>query len=309
MLAFTGCKKDEQQSSVKKTDSQIDAKIAKQLLAFHEQLNLKSGGSLQTDSAIWYLEGLLNFENANNDHHIINLTFNYDSIVVYTGGSTISIETLNSVYLYFTNRLNQISGAFIDSSYRFDLIDLSTSKNGLKNGETVIKMIAPAGLNLIGDYFAFENEDYWIWGWDLGKCGSYSGNNIGTDAADKLQQRFNSPINLLVDGYFTSVGDVEAWPWESVYSDLNYPGSWYPSMIFYAAGSGPNPPLEPCLSPADLNYYLSKFDFIKNNCKPAGKTFKNVEVIDTYGLGVQYWERVHYYKLFYGIFHLNPPHS
>ena len=73
-------------------------------------------------------------------------------------------------------------------------------------------------------------------------------------------------------------------------------------MIFWASGPGYNPPSEPCLSPLELNYYLSKFEFIKNNCKPNGKTFKNVEVNGTFGLQINTWERIHYYTLYYGIF-------
>ena len=198
--------------------------------------------------------------------------------------------------------MNQISLAYNDTAYKFDLIDININYSGLKSGETIITMVAPSGYHLIGNYIAFEDYDYWFWGWNLGRCGDYINNNVGTDAADKLQIRFNNPINPYEPGYFTSIEEKQAWPHETVYADPNYPGSWYPAMIFDVAGLGANPPSEPCLSPLELNYYLSKFDFIKNNCKPTGKVFRNVEVIDEHGLSTQYWERLHYYILYYGIF-------
>ncbi len=301
-LGIVGCKKEEAQKPDNNTDIKASKKTTQQLLSFREQLNLKTGRSIPTDSATWYLEGLLNFENANNDHKIFDLTFNHDSLVLYTAGSTISMEELNIAYNYFSDKLNQISLAYNDTAYKFDLIDIRINYSGLKSGETIITMVAPSGYHLIGNYIAFETYDYWFWGGNLGKCGDYIGNNVGTDAADKLQARFNNPINPYEPGYFTSIEEKQAWPYETVYSDPNYPGSWYPAMIFWASGLGSSPPSEPCLSPLELNYYLSKFDFIKNYNKPPGKVFKNVEVKDTFGLSTQYWERIHYYTLFYGIF-------
>ena len=301
-LAITGCKKDETLKPQDRADALKSKKTTEQLLAFREQLKLKNGSSLSVDSATWYLEGLLNYENANNDHNITELTFNHDTLVMCCVGSTISIDELNIVYSYFTNELYEVLTGHNDTTYQFDLIDINISYSGLKSGETVITMVAASGLQFIGNYVAFEPYDYWFWGANLGKCGSYIGNNVGTDAADKLQIRFNNPLNPYEPGYFTSVEERQAWPYETEYLDPNYPGSFIPSMIFWASGSGSNPPSEPCLSPLELNYYLSKFEFIKNNCKPNGKTFKNVEVNGTFGLQINTWERIHYYTLYYGIF-------
>lgn len=300
-LGITGCKKDDVQNSDSKPDVKASLKTTQQLLSFREQMNLKSSSSLPADSATWYLEGLLNFENANNDHKIFGLTFNHDSLVLNTAGSNISMAELNIAYNYFSDKLNQISLAYNDTAYKFDLIDININYSGLKSGETIITMVAPSGYHLIGNYIAFEDYDYWFWGGNLGKCGNFTGNE-GIDAADKLQLRFNNPINPYEPGYFTSVEEKEAWPIETVYADPNYPGSWNPTMIFYASGTGSSPPSEPCLSPLELNYYLSKFDFIKNYNKPPGKAFKNVEVKTTVGTQMSNWERLHYYVLYYGFF-------
>jgi hypothetical protein len=278
--------------------TQKSEKITKQLIEFGKQLKLKNNGSVEIDSATWYLEGLMNYENANNNHNHNNLDFYHDSIVVYTSGESITLNELNNAYIYFTNKLTQILVDKNDTSYKCDLIDIQIKPTGLKNGETTIKIMTSMGSLPIGFNYTFGPNDYWKWGWKLGRCDIYNGLNIGKDATDQLELRMNA-VAYTQPGYFTEVVELTIYP-GSEYFDPNYPGTWVPYMMFFASGSGINPPEEPCLSPLELNYYLDKFAFIKIYNQPPTKIFKSVNVYYDYTVGTNSWTRVHAYSINYG---------
>lgn len=302
-IALSSCSKETDPSN-KHTELNKPSKTTKLILDFKEKLNLKSIATLENDSATWYLEGLLNFENANNTHNLGYLEFFNDTLVLSTSGTSIDMDDLNTAYAYFTQKLNQISQQQNNPDFKFDLVNLEILTSNLKNGETKITMNASGGQNLVGVYLAFGDTDYWRWGWDLGIC---EGGHIGTDAADMLELRFNNPaagVNPL-PGYFTEVETRVAWFSATQWYDPNYTLGWMPQKLFYANGTGNNPNPEPCLSPNDLNYYLSKFDEIKNSLKPVNKQFKNVEVEEDFYTSTGTWSRGHDYYLNFGKFNLN----
>ena len=301
MLVVTSCKKDENQNLAATTDAQAGTKTTKQLLAFRDNLKLKSSGSLPTDSATWYLEGLLNYENANNDHQFDGLEFFKDSIIITTLGNSLSLNELNEAYLRFTNKLNLISQTKNDSNFTFDAISLTYEPSGLKNGEAKFAMVVSGGLNIVGAYLAFGPTDYWVWGLSLGKCGPYSGGT--SNAALELEYRFNHPVIGIPSesGYYTEVETVYASGQE--YPDPNNPGPYCDYKIFYFDAG--NTGIWPCISPTELNYYLSTFSYVMNDKKPPLKTFINVSVD---ALFFPNYTNIYfyYYNLHYGIFH---PHS
>jgi hypothetical protein len=69
-------------------------------------------------------------------------------------------------------------------------------------------------------------------------------------------------------------------------------------MIFYY-DPGFSVPM-PCIDFNELNYYLSKFDYIKSINQPPGKTFKSVTVLDDQipNYTDNFW---HIYNLYYGV--------
>jgi len=55
------------------------------------------------------------------------------------------------------------------------------------------------------------------------------------------------------------------------------------------------------MSPAEVNYYLSKFDYIKNTLKPTDKQYKTVSVGAWKLLtGGNSWMHIHHYFIYYG---------
>jgi hypothetical protein len=208
--------------------------------------------------------------------------------------------TMNQIieaYNYFSNQIIQILLLQNDTSYKMDLIDLNINETSLKDGSVEIEMTAVGGWPTVGNYIAFGEEDYWYWGFDQGKCGNFTG-GIPSDASDELQFRFNHPIVVLGPGIFTSVGPEFATGYE--YDDPNNPGPYCDAKIFYFYSA--TQPLNPCLYPLELNFYLSTFDYIVNDKRPSPNlTFKNVEVCDDVIPDGSH-NGNHTYYLYYGIF-------
>lgn len=291
-ITFSSCKKETENAPEINSQDQTTQK----LIEFKNKLNSKDGSTLSIESANWHLEGLLNYEKANNDHNLTNISHFYDTLFFNFSSETINIGQLEVVYLNLNKKLNNHLQLIPNS--KFDLIDLNFVSS---NNETSIVMISSIGSESTKYiYQTFGSADYWRWGWNLGKC---DGTMTGQDGADQLKNRFNTPLNKpYYPGYYTNVEMKTILP--SSYPDPNYTGAFYNYMIFWAGGQGSGPGYnnEPCISPNDLNYYLSKFDYIKDlNC-PTGKSFKNANVIEDISAGLNYWDRRHNYELYYGTF-------
>jgi len=303
-LTFGGCKKDGKINPVNKPGTQLQSKTTKQLLSFREHLKMKSGEALPVDSATWYLEGLLNLENANNNHQFDGLEFYHDTLIVNTAGNSLSAAELNGAYEHFTEEINLIAQAQNISNFEFDAIDISLTKNELQTNEIQIAMAIAGGPNtttIINNYVPFGVTDFWSWGFGYGKCGDYGGQGGASDAAQQLNYKFNHPIALGRPGYYTDIVAVYAIGDE--YLDASNPGPYCDYKIFFydATYTG----IWPCLAPNELNYYLSTLPYIINDKKPeepAGLSYKNVSVQAVFypdGTSVYF----HYYTLNYGIFH------
>lgn len=272
--------------------------ITQRLLEFKQSSMLKNDASYHCDSAIWYLEGILNLENAVNTHSFEDVIFYHDTINLVVNNDSIQSADYSAIYNEITAWLNSI---LVDSNanVNFDFIDISLLEESFKSTSTQLVVSTSAGeltATTIMNYVPFSQIDFWNWAWGEGKCGDFSGQAMGKDATTELQRKFTHPVSQPTAGYFVSVEDrtVMAFEYEE-----NNPYSGY--MMFYAGGSGSGPGVGPCLSPEELNYYLSKFDFIKTDQCPNGKEFKTVEVEPTISTGIGYWDYLHQYNLYYGI--------
>lgn len=303
LMVITSCKKEDVKNQSDLSDKQKMDNTTSRLLAFSEQLKLKSGASLPFDSANWYLEGLLNYEQANNNHQFDGLQFFYDTLVMYTSGAELTMTELNDAHTYFTNKLAEIAQAQNITDFAFDAVDITISTSGFKNGETQLAMVVGGGSNTVGIYTAFGTTDHWIWGMQGGKCDGYTGGGF-SDAAQQLNYKFNHPLAVPGPGYYTEVLPVYADGTE--FPDLANPGPYCDYKIFWfnAGTTG----IWPCLAPDELNYYLSTMPFIINAKRPFGKSYVNVNVIAFFPPN---YTNVysHLYILYYGYFHPNDPNS
>jgi len=304
VFALSACKKND--ASDAQTPQEIQSKKTEALiLDFKDKIenHLKDGGTYTGDSAVWYVEALLNYEKANNAHNFTNLKFYSDSILLNSTNGEFTIEELDTAYGYFNAMISATLEQSGDPSLFVDVIDVNFKETGLKTGTTAFEITLSTGRSTPINYTLFGEDEDWIWGFDLGACGDNQSTEV-TDAADKLEYKFNHPLSVGQGGYFTSI--VEIIVSGEDYDDMNNPGPWCDAMIFYYWSLFPLPE-EPCIESEELNYYLSKFDYIKNDNRPAGKTFKSVDVYeDLYG-GEQP-NGYHRYKLYYGNFSEEDPH-
>jgi len=302
-FAFTSCQKDKAEIKDESTNSEV-AKITRKLQIFKQNLQSKSGETMPADSAEWYLEGLLNYEQANNSHVFGDVDFYYDTLAVNVANGQISLDELNYLYTVIDNRAEAIRQATGNENYTFDIVDLKLETTGLKSGtqDLIVSLsggIIGSGLN----YVPFGPSDYWYWGYGMGKCDEYTGQYLGRDATTELQRKFRNPIAVPGAGYFISVESILEFPGAPEFDDpYNAP---YGGTMIYSQG-GLHDEFDQCLSPEDLNYYLGKFDFIRNTRKPIGKQYKTVNVNYDISSGIEYWYHIHTYTLFYGIKIENP---
>lgn len=283
---FIGCKKENVENVTKNSKQQVTEK----LLDFKSKLNAKNLDCLSSDSANWYIEGVLNYEMANNNHNISNLSFNYDTTRFDYSANALTYAQLETIYSVLkkqiNNHLSEVPGSLCDMiNLKFLPFD-----NGIK-----VVLVSTFGSKASKYLYAqFGNDDYWRWGQNQGKC---DGTYVGIDACDKLRIKFNSPLNKpYIEGYYISIVC-----WNENFNSHPLPNSQY--RMFMASGSGSSVPTPgPCISPDQLNFYLSNFDYIKDiNC-PTGKQFKSVDVTEDYATMENYWSVAHHYKLYYGIF-------
>lgn len=303
-FAIISCQKDK--AEIKDESIKSDAtKITKQLQVFKQNLQSKSGETMAADSAEWYLEGLLNLELANNNHVFGDVDFYHDTLMANVTFGQISLEELNNLYTaidVWAETIQQQSG---NENYTYDIVDLNLESSGLKSGTQNLVVSLSGGLPGIGfNYIPFGITDYWYWGFGLGKCGSYSG-SIGRDASTELQHKFRNPIAVPGAGYYTDVVAILVMAGfdPEFYDPDNAP---YDGYMMYSQ-SGLDPAFDQCLSHTDLNYYLSKFDYIINTKKPVGKQYKTVNVGYDFSTSIGYWIHIHTYTLYYGI-KIDDPH-
>ena len=206
-IIFASCSKD-QVNNEPKTDS-IN-KTTRQLMNFRQDLFSKNGGSMATDSAEWYLEGLLNFEQANNTHEFAQLQFLYDTLAWPESNGEITMENLQQLYA----NVNQIAQSMAlqngSPDYTFDIIDLQVIETGLKSGETAVKVTLAGGLLIPTPiYMQFDPTDFWKSGHLLGKCDIFNGQFIGRDATTELEHHFKGLYTY--PSYFVSFNSAYAY--------------------------------------------------------------------------------------------------
>jgi hypothetical protein len=266
-------------------------KTTQKLISFRQDLFSKNGGSMASDSAEWHLEGLLNFEQANNTHEFIQVEFLYDTLAWPASNGVISYEGLQQVYASVNELAQSMALNNGNPDYTFDVIDLQVIETGLKSGEKDVVVALSGGLlGTIPTYTPFDLTDYWESGNLLGKCDEFAGQYIGRDATTELEHHFKGPYTY--PSYFVSLSYVWVFYCENEADDN--PFGYY--MMWFEMGNGSND----CLSPDELNYYLSKWDYLKNKYKPEGKTFCSVDVIYDNIVGSK-GSHAHTYYMTYGV--------
>lgn len=286
-VIISSCQKDKWEISTMCAPS--ESKVTRQLINFKKSLVLKSNQLISLDSTIWYVEGILNYERANNSHEFTSHKFIKDTIENFSKGENLSTIDILNLYQTLEVILNQRQNQ--NGNHDIDFIDLNLQRS-LNDNNFIIMTHVIGEKGIQPSYKPFGPTDYWEPGGFTGKCGDYAGQCIGRDATTELTSKINSVLST--PGYYTSIVNEYAEPFMFESNDNPYGNfmMWTSTIPNY------------CISPEELNYYYSKFNFIKDSLQPTGKSFKSVDVIFTVIVGKS--TQLHMYDIYYGTKIENP---
>jgi hypothetical protein len=172
--------------------------------------------------------------------------------------------------------------------------DISLAGEGVS--EVLIKMTDIITTNSATGLFDFGPDDYWVWGFGMGKC---NGTLQPWDASSKLTQHANADGCILPISCYTSVEkSPDIYPTDVPVSPPN-PFGYGDYLLFEK--SGLYPVVHQCLSPDAMNYYLASLKTIANMYKPTAKNI--IKYYCSYDIIVNedYWMHVHYAQITYGV--------
>ncbi len=251
MASFTACKKESNTTSPATGNT---PNLEQLILNFEQKLESgqKDGTTYAIDSAVWYVEALLNY--------------NLGSEGIECSGITVdTIETnllIPSSGEYTLNQLETIYSELLDKIIENQPTNTIVFAADLYNYEVATVMVfevqvAYATLSQPALKATADTSGYWYWGGNAGMCGPDSGLYIGMDATDILTDAFNPTWSTI----WTSMETLYVNP---VYPGFNYYDPNFPftnyleldsSRIFHATGE--EEILFYCLTPAMMSYYAS----------------------------------------------------
>jgi len=244
--------------------------VERLILSFKAKLDatLKDGTTYAADSAVWYVEALLNYSYGYAT--ALGCTFETDtaSINVNSGGiNGYTLAQLYDVYEYLEEHALQNKP---EDRYIF-CIDVSLEVNG--NQSTFTSVSAYAKQILPNYKSTADTSGYWYWGNGMGMCIPDSGLYVGMDATDIIEASTNA---LAEYDYFTNLVSFGTLYPDDFY-DPDFPFSDpnllpYRYFVYYDS-IGPSPDF--CLSPDHMAYYMGNNGamYMVKALKPTNREF------------------------------------
>ena len=267
IFALTACKKEDV-GDVNNAQQTQSKRIEALILNFKDKLenNLKDGTTYAADSAVWYVEALLNYTNGNASTPCLDpIIDTAERNINGTGANGFTLQQLNDVYVAIEDDVlaNQPENTNI---FAIDLYTYPAGNLTVFAARTAYSSVANINYKSVSD-----TAGYWYWGAQKGMCGADSGSYVGMDATDILE----GLINTISCDYWTSLETETAWP--NSYIDPNFPFTdqyLYPTRLF-SAGDACIPVLNFCLSPDHIDYYNSDdgIHYAIDDLRPQGKRF------------------------------------
>ena len=142
----------------------------------------------------------------------------------------------------------------------------------------------------------FGPDDDWLWGLHLGKCPMPTVTNVGTDAADKLNEVINRrPVSSRT--FFTDVVNL-AFNASAFPNDITLYDN-YRDCLMYIQNT--NVFYTECITSNEMTFYLAGANTIIEQVRPSGKNFISIDLIGTGLPGLL----LHVVTIKYGIKHTN----
>lgn len=239
----------------------------------HFKEGLKTWSDMPLEQALWTIEASANYDFASEKDSVPD--FEYDSLIVeidsyYDSGELmLEGESIMEAYDDIIDFINQ--GLNAAPSTVLIAADLSIINVGTPLVSFELSTVS--GPIVAGNY-SINSTDYWYAANELGKCGSYIGQQIGKDASDRIDQvlDWNHGIAYACANggnvFYTSIDEI------SLADDCT--NGW----CFWNGSS-----CNECLDPTDMAYWVGVAEDVIEDNRPAGKVFIDVEYKDDFWPG------------------------
>jgi len=267
---LSACKK-ENQTTVPAGENKQN--LEQLILNFEQKLNSgqKDGTTYAIDSAVWYVEALINYNLGTEGVECKGMTVDtaHANLPIPATGEYTLIQ-LETVYNQLLSQIqqNQPEGTIM---FAADLFNIQV--------ETVMWFyINVAYATPVSPEYKALNDTSgnWYWGGDLGMCCPDSGLYVGMDASDVLENRISNTTSDVWSSLET-ISILPSWYFDSNFPfDITYLQS---TRMFYA--EGPYASLyDFCIPSNVMDYYLSSNGiwYIINDIKPTGKVFAYCDI-------------------------------
>jgi len=286
LLVLNACKKDDMPNKTAEVYwTAEDVRIQNSILNFQSKIknnSFKNGETIEIDSALWYLEALLNFNYSTPDSSFVNLTVDTSFIFdLPTNNEEVDFNDLVSAAFAMEDHILNFYEQMPEAIKFIIATDVKIKDTDTKLGGLTLTITTGYGSEYIDNpalYTPFGENDYWKYGggyYDYGGycSGPYQGQNIDSDAAEQIQYKINNPnaSNTTIPCYYTDVVTVgeKYWDWGN---DYDFDITDYPNPNDDITGDGYLDYLTlkvdwyyDCLSPTEMNFYLQgNLDIIEN---------------------------------------------
>ena len=270
-MVLSSCNKEKQIVQDSENEvywTQEDIRIQNNILNFQDKIKnnrFKSGETIELDSAVWYMEALLNYNYSTPDSSFVNLTvdttFEFElpvnnDLVDYSNVAAAAF----AMEAHMINFLNSMP-----NSVKFVIAaDVNIKPNELKDGTKTLTITTGYGseyINNPGCYTPFDENDYWAHGFNWGGCQTNSA--TFSDAAKQIQYKINNPNCQQIDPtnntYVINLNPV--FISADMYPAQNYDNdNWLDYLMYYEDDGlgydGFNKEIDGCLEPTEMNFYL-----------------------------------------------------
>jgi hypothetical protein len=299
------------QSSLFDQDKPIENDdVFKKIDAFKAKIaKIESGTMPETDNgtsetdAIWNIEALMNSQHGRADKPFTKINSATSTIrVALNDDGTISNSALLTALNDAEQKLTEQFGAVNGANKHVIAIDISRKVPQVESASSVLlnvsSSVGSGGPAPPPPTDPFGVGDDWLWGFQLGKC---SGTNVGTDAADRLNEEIN-PRFISVCTFFTDIDIVQT---SLGLVNSNSPGPNIRSNLFFFRTSTLSN-FSNCIDAFDMNFYFHGAKTMINILKPSGKNFISIDLIgDAVLLGSE-TQLLHRAFIEYGVKHKSP---
>ncbi|MBI4649104.1 MAG: hypothetical protein HY738_21570 [Bacteroidia bacterium] len=286
-IIYVSCNKQGEKDVIKKNpELYSDQEIQDAIMKYDKEMESTDKSNPHFEDmliadVVWNTEALLNAKYSWPEQEYIKLsTREKEFIVCLKPGDMVNHGNRTKLYQMVKKEVRDHFNAVQETPKQFHVVDMKLI--AINGAEAVLKATSVIASNKSAS--AFDANDFWYWGWGLGKCMGYEGQDIGQDAStvlhdktvDALKPNPFTPAQWFfyenVDGYFIT--------YQNVYSATG--GSCNDTYLFYHWSYESDPLDNPtCLTPWNMEWYYNGIvEVILHAWVPSGKFYCGHQVND-----------------------------